>query len=292
MRTFFNFTLILSILSVIALLSSGVFAQSPQTLKRTTYKTETVEAGVGTTVSIIGSPVGAIRIEGWNRNEIEISAEIEVTASNESDLAELSKVTGFLVDQGLTKTNIVTVGPHDKKYLKKAAKGFPKRLRNSPFTIDYTLKVPVYTDFVIDGGRGDFFLRGVEGSMRIKFLESKAEMMLTGGSIQATFGVGDVNVTMLKPSWRGRFAEVQVASGTLNVLMPRDMNANLIAEVLRTGTIENGFENIKPVRLTKFSESFMDSIVGNGGARMRFTVGDGSLVLSHASKPEVAEKQP
>ncbi|QQS42618.1 MAG: hypothetical protein IPM63_06705 [Acidobacteriota bacterium] len=270
--------------------AAAALAQSPNKLKRTTYKTETIESGVGGTVSIIGSPFGSIRVEGWSKNEVEISAEIEVTAANEADLAELAKVTGFMIDEGLTKISVITVGPHDKKYLKKAFKDFPKRLRYSPFRIDYVVRVPHYTDLMIDGGKGDLAIAAVEGSMKIEFLESNAVFDVSGGSIQATIGVGTATVNVLKPSWRGRFADIQVAAGRIDVLMPKDMNANLFARVLRTGTIENTFDNIKPARRTTFTETSMDAVAGNGGARLSFTVGDGTLLISPRSEAKIAEK--
>lgn len=276
--------------SVLAsLLVSAAFAQAAPQLKRTTFKTETFEAGPASTVSLIGSPQGSVRIEGWNKNEIEISADIQVFASSEEDLARLASVTGFMIDEGLTKISVVTVGPHDKKYVKKIDKDFPKRLRNSQFRIDYVLKVPRYTDLIIDGGIGDFSLQGVEGSMSIEFLETNAKMVLTGGSIRATFGKGDVSVLVEKRSWRGRFAEIQVAAGNLDVKLPSDMNANLLAKVLRTGKIENEFTNVKPKRLTKFTDTFMDGIVGNGGASLGFTVGDGMLLIREPEKVSIAE---
>lgn len=275
---------------VFAAFAVAAFAQAPGKLKRTTYKTETIESGVGGTVSIIGSPVGSIRVEGWSKNQVEISAEIEVTAESEADLAELAKVTGFIIDEGLTKISIETVGPHDKKYLKKAFKNFPKRLRYSPFRIDYTIRVPQYTDLVIDGGKGDLAIASVEGSMRIEFLESNARFDVSGGSIQATIGVGSATVNVLKPSWRGRFADIQVAAGRIDVHLPKDMNANLFARVLRTGSIENAFENVKPMRRTTFTDTSMDAIAGNGGARLSFTVGDGTLAISNLLQRKIAEK--
>ena len=291
MKTTAFLTRLLFATFAVSLLVSAALAQAGTPLKRTTYKTQEFEAGPGMTLSLTGAPEGAIRVEGWNERKIEVSAEIEVRAGSEQDLDALAAVTGFVVDEGLIKIAVTTVGPHDKKYLKKAAKDFPKRLRNSPFTINYTIKVPYYTDLMLDGGKGKLSIANVEGAMSIKFLESDADLVLSGGSVQATIGSGDVTVTLAKPSWRGRFAEVQVATGKLDVRMPQDMNANIQAKVLRTGQIENGFERIKPQRLTHFSDTYMDGIAGNGGATMRFTVGDGTLSLTTVGKPAVAEKQ-
>lgn len=97
-----------------------------QNVKRTTYKTETAELGAGGTVTITGAPNGSITIEGWSKNEVEISAEIELQGANEADLAEIAKVSGFLVDQSFGHIRIMSVGTHDKEYLKKSPKSFPK----------------------------------------------------------------------------------------------------------------------------------------------------------------------
>ncbi len=131
------------------------FAQTKTLIKRTNYKTETVEFGVGGTVSIIGAPQGSIKVEGWNKNEVEISAEVEMQAENEADLAELAKVNGFAIDEDFGHLRITSVGTHDKDYMKRVAKKFPKNLLGLPFKIDYVIKVPVYSDVEIDGGTGD-----------------------------------------------------------------------------------------------------------------------------------------
>ncbi len=70
-------------------------AQTKTLIKRTNYKTETIEFGVGGTISIIGAPNGSIKVEGWQKNAVEISAEVETQADSEADLAELAKVNGF-----------------------------------------------------------------------------------------------------------------------------------------------------------------------------------------------------
>lgn len=252
-----------------------------QNVKRTTYKTETAELGAGGTVTITGAPNGSITIEGWSKNEVEISAEIELQGANEADLAEIAKVSGFLVDQSFGHIRIMSVGTHDKEYLKKVAKKFPKRLLNSPLKIDYKIKVPSYCDLDINSGTGDLTLAKVEGAMLIKAFEGNASLNLTGGTVNATFGKGNVDVKINSRSWRGRQATVQVASGTLNVQLPNNMNAEIDASVLREGKIENSLTAIKPRNRTQFNEKMMLAKAGNGGATLSFTVGDGTLKMSN-----------
>jgi hypothetical protein len=259
------------------------FAQTKPLFKRTTYKTENINFGAGGTVSINGAPNGSISIEGWRKNEVEITADIEVQAETETDLAMLAQVNTFVLDENFGHITVQSVGAHDKKYLKSAAKKFPKNLLALPFRIDYRIKVPVYCDLEINGGRGDLTLSNVEGMIRINVLETNARLDLIGGTLQATFGSGTVEVTIPTRGWRGRSADVQLASGTMNVRLPPNLSAELDAKVLRNGQIENSYNTLKPRERAKFTNKSIAAKAGNGGANLSFTVGDGTLKLSGIS---------
>ena len=260
--------------------SAVCFAQNSQLIKRTTYKTENIDFGVGGTVSIAGAPNGSITVEGWQKNEVEISAEIEVQAANEADLAQLAKVSGFILDEGFGHIRISSVGTYDKKYLKSVDKKFPKNLLEMPLKINYHIKVPMYCDLEIDGGNGDLNLSNVEGAMRIKVLESNAKLNLVGGTIMATFGKGNVEVVIPSRSWRGRNADIQLADGMMNVQFPPNLSAYVDAKVLRTGQIENNYELLKPRDRVKFTDKTISAKSGSGGAQLSFTVGDGTLKIA------------
>lgn len=266
---------------LVAAFSITAFSQSKPLLKRTTYKTDKFEFGVGGTLAVTGAPVGSIRVEGSNGREIEISAEIEVSANSEADLDLLSQVTTFLLDESLGRVAVISVGTHDKSLVKKLGKKFPKQLLGLPFRIDYVIKVPRYCDLDIDGGRGDLSISGVDGTFKINFLETNAKLDLRGGAVQAIFGKGTVDLTVPTPSWRGRLADVQLANGDMNVHLPNGMNAEFDATILRTGKIENGYSGFKPrVRKAEFTDKSIVAKSGVGGASLKFTVGDGTLKIS------------
>lgn len=261
--------------------SLAAFAQSSPLIKKTTYKSDAVDFGAGGTVSITGAPQGSISIEGWNKSEIEVSAEIEIQAATESDLAQLAAINGFVIDQDFNTTRIISVGTFDKDYMKRTAKKFPKNLLGVPFRIDYKIKVPRYCDLNITGGDGDFTLAGVDGEIFVNYLKTNAKMNLIGGSLQATFGGGTVDVIIPTRSWRGRFADIQLASGAMNVQLPLSFNAEIDANILRSGQIENTFAELKPKsRNVKFTEKSVAAKAGNGGVALKFTVGDGTLKIS------------
>ena len=258
---------------------------SGQAIKRTISKSDTLDFGPGGTVSVAGAPNGSIRVEGWNNSQVQISAEIEISANSEAELEQLAKVTGFILEESTGRTGVVSVGTHDKAYMKKVAKKFPKTLLGLPFRIDYVIKVPRYCDLQIDGGKGDLYVAGIDGTMKINFLDSNAKLDLVGGAIFATFGGGTVDVNVPTRSWRGRVADISLASGVMNVTLPPSLNAEIDASILRSGKIDNTYAALKPrTRKDTFTEKLIAAKSGTGGIPLKFTVGDGSLNIAEIKK--------
>ncbi len=123
-------------------------------------------------------------------------------------------------------------------------------------------------------------MKNVDGAMQVNFLETNAEMILTGGAVSANFGVGTVNIKIATPSWRGNKADFQLTNGALNVEISPSFNGFINAKVLRTGKIENECEFLKPQDRTKFSDNYIQAKSGGGGATLNLTVGDGMLKIA------------
>lgn len=259
-------------------------AQTGQPMKRVNSKTETADFGAGGTVTITGAPVGSITIEGWAKNQIEISAETEVQAGTEADLATLSAVTGYALDVTMGHASVTSILP-DKRNLKVKDKKFNKDLLTMPFRIDYRIKVPRFADLEINGGNGDLAISGVDGGMLVKFLKTNARLELMGGVISATFGGGTVDVVIPSRAWRGRSADIQLAGGTMNVQLPVSLNADVDGTILRTGKIETTYTEFKQrERSLPFTEKLVLAKAGAGGIPLKFTVGDGTLNFLETKK--------
>ncbi len=275
-----NKKLIFFAFAAVLFISTAAVSQTPSLIKRTIYKTDKLDFGSGGTVKVTGAPNGSIRIIGQAKNEIEISAEIEIQAATEEDLNTIAAVTGFLTDEYMGSVSVISTGTYDKKYLKRMTKKkFPKDLMGLPVRIDYIIKVPQYSDLDINGGDGDFELSGVSGAFKVNYLKTNAKLDLVGGGIMATFGSGNVDVFIPARSWSGRFLNISVASGTLNVSLPPGLNAEIDASVLRTGNVNNTYTNIKAERKKPFTPTSVVGKAGNGGVSLEFVVGDGDLNL-------------
>lgn len=263
-----------------ALFSITALSQTPQLLTRTTTKTDKFAFGSGGTIAITGAPSGSIRVFGTLKNEIEITAVIEVQAGNEADLARLAEITGFATDESPGRTAILSVGTHNKLGLSKLPKKFPKTLLGLPFRIDYSISVPYYCDLEIDGGKGDLSIKTVEGTMQINFIETNAKVEVISGPMIAMIGSGSADVSFGTRGWRGRASSIQIATGDLTVRLPSSTSAEVNAAVLKSGKIENLLPALKPLdRKIPFTDKLISAKAGVGGAALKFTVGDGTLKM-------------
>jgi hypothetical protein len=261
---------------------SAATAIATPALKRTTSRHEVRRFNYGGSLTIIGAPAGSITIEAWPKAEVDITAEIEQFANTEEEFALLAAVNSFTIDEEPNHLRILSTGTHDKIFMRRAARKFPKTLLNLPWKIDYRIRVPAFSDLEIDAGRGPLNLSGVEGSIMLKALESDVTLNLSGGVVMATIGGGSVKVNVGARSWRGAGATIQLALGDLTVELPAGFNADISADVLRSGRIENGYAELVPQERTSFTSRSIRGRAGAGGATFSFKVTDGTLRIKKA----------
>jgi hypothetical protein len=251
-------------------------------LTRTTTRRETRRFGYGGTVTLIGAPRGAVTVEGWPRNEVELTAEIELKAPTEAELDQLATVNSFIFDEDVNHLSVLTTGTHDRAFMKRTAKNFPKTLLNLPWKIDYRLRVPVNTDLEITAGHGAVKLSGVEGALRVSATESETSLMLTGGTVSTTVAAGVITLSIPVRSWRGGGADIRIASGTINVELPPGFSGDIDADVLRTGKIVTNYDALESRQKPGITERIVRARAGAGGAYFKFTVGDGVVNIKRS----------
>jgi hypothetical protein len=257
--------------------------QQPPTLTRTTTRHETRRFAYGNALVIYGAPAGSITVEAWPRSEVDITADIELHADTEEDLTRLAAVNNFVLDEDSTRLTLVTTGTHDRKYMKRTAKNFPKNLLSLPWKIDYHLRVPVLLALDIYAGRGPLTVTGIEGALYINAGESPATLTLTGGDVQATFLGGPVTLRVPARSWRGRGVNLRLARGDLRVELPAAFNAELDAHILRAGRITNEHPAVAPRERTTPTDRTLEARAGAGGAAFNFEVTDGTITIKQVT---------
>ena len=253
-----------------------------QFLTRSMRRRESSRFSYGGTVTLVGAPRGSVTVEGWNRNEVEVTADIEWKAETEADLDQLAKVNTFVFDEDLNHISILTVGTHDRAYMKKSAKNFPRKLLNLPWRIDYRLRVPSNTDLEVNAGYGPLKVSAVEGALRLSATESETALTLTGGTVSTTIIAGNVSLAIPARSWRGAGAEIRIATGVLNVELPAGFSGDIDADILRNGKIVNTYEGLLAREKPGITERTVRGRAGAGGAFFKFTVGDGTVNIKRS----------
>ena len=277
---------LLSTTLLIGLFVTPAFAQKDKKTEvtgppvtRSLTRRETKRLSYGGSVTINGAPTGSITIEGWDRSEVDIIADIEWQGPTQADLDKIALVNNFAVDADTNHIRIITTGTHDKKFMKQAAKNFPKTLFGLPWKINFKIMVPAITDLEIDAGNGPVKLSGVEGSIRLNAFQSDADLTLSGGFFSAIIQRGAVNLRIPARSWRGSGASLQVAGGSLDVSLMPGFSGDIDATILRLGEIKNSYPGLAPRENNPASPRLLRGRAGAGGATLTFTVGDGKLEI-------------
>lgn len=247
----------------------------PPQLTRSSTRHETRRFGYGGTLTVYGAPEGSITIEAWARNEIDITAEIELKGGTEEELARLAAVNNFVLNEDGPHLTLLTTGTHDRKFMKRAAKDFPKKLLTLPWKIDYRIRVPAQIDLDIFAGRGALKLSNTDGALSLHAGESAASFTLGSGDVITTVAGGSVLLRVPVNSWRGRGASIRLARGDLTVELPAGFNGDVDAKVLRAGRIENNHPAL--IERERAPERQLRARAGVGGTTLTFEVGDGVI---------------
>lgn len=261
-------------------------------LVRTTVRHELHRFAYGGTLTIVGAPEGSITIEGWRRSEIDISAETQLRGDSEADLDMLAAVNGFIVDEDSNHVRVLSTGTHDKAFMRRVAKKFPKTLLGLPWKIDYRIRVPFSTDLEINAGRGPISVAAVEGNLRVSATESDTNLILSGGTLIATIAIGKVNLSIPVRSWRGVGADIRIAAGEIVLELPAAFDGDLNAEILRSGQITDLYGGLEAREKPGLTPQKMRARAGAGGAVFQLTVGDGRIYIKKQTAAQtVSSKQ-
>ncbi|HYO99664.1 MAG TPA: hypothetical protein VER76_05700 [Pyrinomonadaceae bacterium] len=252
-------------------------------LTRSSTRHEVRRFGYGGTLTIYGAPEGSITVEAWPRNEVDITAEIELKGATEEELAALASVNNFVLDADGSHLRLITTGMHDRNFMKRAAKDFPKKLLTLPWKIDYRVRVPAQLDLEIYAGRGALNLSHIDGAISLNAGESQAAFTLGGGDLVATVAAGQVRLRVSAQSWRGRGASLRLGRGDLTVELPANFNADIDATVLRAGRVENTHPAVVSRERTPAPEKQLRARAGAGGATLAFELGDGVIRITQAT---------
>ena len=236
-------------------------------LKETWHKTFHARSGI---TFVLGNTNGSIEVEGWDREEIDILAEIKIKAPSKSKAQKLLNHLHFDIDEGDDRIAIKADLP---------------RIRQDSFlnlffgdktsiSIDYTVKVPNRADLQLEtvNGRvateevsGTFDLRTTNGGIDMRSMEGEGEAHAVNGAIEAVIvdlpEDGDLTLKTVNGG-----IELKLPEGTGGRLEARTINGHIDLELDLRETI-------------KIKRTSVKGILGDGRGTIYLKTTNGSISI-------------
>lgn len=186
---------------------------------------------------------GTVVVEGWNRNEVSISAYLEAPAAN-------------IEPQSLSGTIYINLVRDNQG-------------RSDVGAVNFTVRVPFTSAVDIETKMGNLSVSNLRGGLVRAHITTEGDITLTNisaSAVSAQNGVGDIFYDgVMQPSGNYRFASI---SGNINLRIPSGSSFRFVATAPSTRNISLGDFAVRDLRYE-----------GNG-RRVVGMSGDGSATLT------------
>lgn len=216
----------------------------------------------------LGNINGAVRVTGWDRNEVKVDA---VKMAYRRDRLAEAKIE---VQSDASSIRIETQYPTRSQTFSDG-----DARHNNPAVVEYTLMVPRNARIdSIELINGDLDVGGISGQIKASSIN---------GRVSAHELMGDVKLSTINgklDAMFGRLNESRAVSlgsvnGSVLLTIPSDSNAELRASTVH-GVITNDFG--LPVRRGEYVGRDLAGLLGQGGARIKVGNVNGAITIRHA----------
>lgn len=240
---------------------------SAYTLKDTWHRSFEVAEGVE---FILDNVNGGIEIEGWERSDIDVYAEIKIKAPSKSKANELLRKLEFKVDAERDRVKICTERPRIRQI------GFLSSIfgDKSTITIRYTVKVPMRASLDVEntnGGisvddvEGAFDFRTVNGGIDIRSFKGEGEAQTVNGAILCS-------IESLPP---GGDLTLKTVNGGIDLRLPEGAGGTLEAK-----TVNGGIDLDIALRETiRIKRSSVKGVIGDGNGAVFLKTVNGRVTI-------------
>ena len=205
------------------------------------------------TIDVDGNMNGGIRVEGWNRNEIELQAKVTVWDRGEDVSADEISI-------DIDGTTIRSDGPS-------ASNG-------SGWAVSFRLMVPERSDLELAARNGGISIRGVDGRIRFRTQNGGVKLRKLAGDVQGRTQNGGLSVELDGRTWYGEGLDVETTNGGVSMDIPEDYDAELV-----TGTVNGNLRIDFPVMVKGEIGKRLTTTLGSGGPTVRATTTNGGVTI-------------
>ncbi|MEO8336441.1 MAG: DUF4097 family beta strand repeat-containing protein [bacterium] len=212
----------------------------------------------GRILEIDGRENGGIKVVGWDRDSVQVTARLQANARSDGAASDLLKEVRITSD-GRRIT----------------ADGARSSSRGENWSVSYLIYVPRRFDLRLDAHNGGVGVTGVTGRLELSTENGSVNLSEVGGDVRARTQNGSVNVELAGSKWDGRGLDAETQNGSVRMGIPASY-----AATIETGTVNGRMSTDFPITLTGRIGRRMTLPLNGGGTPIRVETTNGSVSLT------------
>ena len=207
-------------------------------------------------VRVDGAANGGISVEGWDRDEIQIQARVNVwTRDGEDDAVEITSKIQIDTDGTIHATG-------------------PKQRNREGWSVSYRIMVPKESNLDLETNNGGISVTDVEGEIEAEAMNGGMSLTRLAGDVKAHTTNGGLDVELGGERWKGDGLDATTTNGGVTLEIPKNYNAEL-----ETGTVNGSVHVDFPITVQGKISKKLEATLGDGGARVRVRTTNGGVHL-------------
>lgn len=206
-------------------------------------------------IEVDARPNGGVVVEGWNENEVLVLARVVGHADRMSDAEAIAGA----VDVTADRDRVEAEGPR-------------RSGRDEWWSVSYRVFVPADYDLDLASTNGGVSVEGVNGRISMETTNGGIHLEDVAGDVKGHTTNGGLHVRLSGDRWQGAGLDVRTTNGGVNLYVPGDYNADLLAR-----TTNGGFSIDFPITVQGKLGKQLETRLGSGGAPIRVVTTNGGV---------------
>ncbi len=219
---------------------------------------------------------GFVEIESWNKNQVEIIAEIKVRGGSRSDQKDFIDKVEILIDKRGNRIDIESDYPRNRN----GRNSFWNAVRGSrrpQVTINYRIRVPLKIELDVETTNGSIEIMDIDGDIDTHSTNGNITTENIEGSISAKTTNGSIDAEMKKIN-EDLDMDFSTTNGSIKIYLPQDVDAEVEARTTN-GRIYSDYK-LDSNRRRKYSRKHFRGQINAGGPLIRMRTTNGSIYIN------------
>lgn len=212
----------------------------------------------GRSIAIDGQRNGGVRVFGWDRDSVQVTARMQAQDRTDAGARELLSRIRIVADgRGVRADGPATGGEYEG------------------WSVSYYVYVPRRFDLDLEAHNGGLSVAGVSGTLALSTHNGSVALVGVGGDVRANTQNGSLNVQLTGTEWDGTGLDAETRNGSVRLAVPEQYAARL-----ETGTVNGAIRTDIPVTLSGRISRQLSIPLGGGGKTIRAMTTNGSVTIT------------